>query len=183
MAASVAAERPTIGEAADTGERAVPKVTARALRGPVVIAAIVIAVDQLTKHWALNALGPSAAHPTGRNIDLFWTLRFNLAFNTGMAFSSGDGFGPFVPILAIAVIAALLISIGKSSSRWYVLAVGLVIGGALGNVVDRLFRGEGGLHGAVVDFIDVQWWPIFNVADIAVVTGGALLLLTTFRET
>lgn len=147
------------------------------MRAPIAIAAIVVAVDQLTKHWALNALGPSDEHPAGRNIDLFWTLRFNLAFNTGMAFSSGEGVGPFVPIIAIGVIAVLLISIGKSSSRWYSLAVGLVIGGALGNIIDRLFRGEGGLHGAVVDFIDVQWWPIFNVADIAVVVGGVLSTL------
>lgn len=158
------------------------KLSVRALRGPLLIAAIVVAVDQLTKHWALNALGASAAHPNGRNIDVVWTLRFNLAFNTGMAFSSGDGFGPFVPIIAVGVIAVLLISVGRTSSRWYNLAVGLVIGGALGNVVDRLFRGRGGLHGAVVDFIDVQWWPIFNVADIAVVCGGALLLLTTLRS-
>lgn len=141
-----------------------------------VVAAIVIVVDQLTKHWALNALADN------HTIDLFWTLRFNLAFNTGMAFSSGDGFGPFVPILAVGVVAVLLISVGRSTSRWYALAVGLVIGGALGNVIDRLFRGEGGLHGAVVDFIDPQWFPIFNVADIGVTVGGALLLLTSFRE-
>jgi signal peptidase II len=176
LAASVAAER----SAADRRGAVTPSL--RSLRAPMAIAAIVVVADQLTKHWALNALGPSAEHPSGRNIDLFWTLRFNLAFNTGMAFSSGEGIGPLVPILAIGVIAVLLISIGKSSSRWYSLAVGLVIGGALGNIIDRLFRGEGGLHGAVVDFIDLQWWPIFNVADIAVVVGGALLLLTTLRS-
>lgn len=148
----------------------------RSWRVPLLVAAIVIAVDQLTKHWALNALADD------HTIDLFWTLRFNLAFNTGMAFSSGDGFGPFVPILAIGVVVVLLISVGRSSSPWYSLAVGLVIGGALGNVSDRLFRGEGGLHGAVVDFIDPQWFPIFNVADIGVTVGGALLLITSLRE-
>ena len=108
MAASVAAER----SAADRRDAVTPSL--HALRAPMAIAAIVIAADQLTKHWALNALGPSAEHPSGRNIDLFWTLRFNLAFNTGMAFSSGEGLGPLVPILAIGVIAVLLISIGKS---------------------------------------------------------------------
>ena len=64
--------------------------------------------------------------------------------------------------------------------RRHPLAVGLIVGGALGNITDRLLRGEGWLRGGVVDFIDVQWWPIFNVADIAVTTGGALLLLTSF---
>lgn len=176
MAASVAAER------SRPSRRAVGNLSLRALRVPAAVAAIVVAVDQLTKHWALNALGPSAAHPAGRDIDVVWTLRFNLTFNSGMAFSSGAGFGPFVPIVAVAVIVVLLISVGRSSSRWYGIAVGLVIGGALGNIVDRLFRGRGGLHGAVVDFIDLQWWPIFNVADMAVVVGGALLLLTTLRS-
>ena len=80
-----------------------------------------------------------------------------------------------------AVVAVLLVSVGRSSSRWYPLAVGLVIGGAVGNVIDRLFRGDGGLHGAVVDFIDLQWWPIFNVADMAVVIGGGLLLVSAVR--
>lgn len=148
----------------------------RSWRVALLIAALVVAVDQVTKHWALNALDG------GRTIDLVWTLRFNLAFNTGMAFSSGDGFGPFVPILAIVVIAVLLISLGRASSPWYTMAVGLVTGGALGNVADRLFRGEGRLHGAVVDFIDLQWFPIFNVADIGVTVGGALLLLTSLRD-
>ena len=61
------------------------------------------------------------------------------------------------------------------------VAVGLVIGGSIGNVLDRLFRGEGWLRGQVVDFIDLQWWPIFNVADMAIVVGGVLLVVSTLR--
>jgi len=142
------------------------------------VMALVVAVDQLTKHWAVNALGPDAAHPRGRTIDLVWTLRLNLAFNRGIAFSSADELGPLVPIVAAIVVAVLVGSVGRVKARWYPLAVGLVAGGAAGNVADRLFRGEGGMRGAVVDFIDLQWWPIFNVADIGVVVGGALLALT-----
>jgi signal peptidase II len=56
-----------------------------------------------------------------------------------------------------------------------------VIGGSVGNVVDRLFRNDGWFDGAVVDFIDLQWWPIFNVADIGIVIGGGILLLLTLR--
>jgi signal peptidase II len=60
------------------------------------------------------------------------------------------------------------------------VAVGLVLGGALGNLIDRALRGGGGfLGGAVVDFIDFQWWPIFNVADSCVVIGAILLIIVT----
>lgn len=147
--------------------------SARSLRGPLAIAAVVVAVDQLTKHWALNALSG------GRTIDLVGSLRFNLAFNRGMAFSQGAGLGPVIGVVALLVVVGLLISVGRSTSRFYPLAVGLIIGGALGNLLDRLFRDPGWLRGGVVDFIDLQWWPIFNVADIAITVGGALLLLTS----
>ena len=72
----------------------------RTLTWPLALAAIVVAVDQSTKHWALNALDD------GRIIDLVGPLRLNLAFNRGMAFSRGDGIGPFIPILAIITSAA-----------------------------------------------------------------------------
>lgn len=146
----------------------------RSLRGSLAIAAAVVLVDQLTKQWALNALADGP-------IDVVWTLRFNLAFNKGMAFSQATGFGPIIGVVALIVIVALLVSVGRSTSRLYPLAVGLIIGGAIGNLLDRLFRDPGWLRGAVVDFIDVQWWPIFNVADIGVTVGGALLLLTSVQ--
>lgn len=147
----------------------------RRVRAPLVIAGVVLLLDQLTKHWAVNALAD------GRVIDVVGSLRWNLAFNRGMAFSQGTGLGPVIGIVALVVVVVLLVSIGRSESRWYPLAVGLIVGGALGNLTDRLFRGDGWLHGGVVDFIDVQWWPIFNIADIGVTVGGALLLLSSFR--
>jgi signal peptidase II len=140
---------------------------------PLLIAAIVVVVDQLSKQWALSTLDD------GRTIDIVGSLRFNLAFNKGMAFSQGTGFGPVIGVVALLVVVGLLVSIGRSTSRVYPLAVGLIIGGAVGNVLDRLFRDPGWLRGGVVDFIDLQWWPIFNVADIAVTVGGALLLVST----
>ncbi|MGH9270003.1 MAG: signal peptidase II, partial [Ilumatobacteraceae bacterium] len=141
-------------------------------RGPLLIAAVIVVIDQLTKHWALQALrdGP---------IDVLGSLRFRLAFNSGMAFSQGAGLGPVIGIVALLVMVGLLISIGRSTSRIYPLAVGLILGGAAGNLIDRLFREPGWLRGAVVDFIDLQWWPIFNVADIGVTLGGITLLLST----
>jgi signal peptidase II len=59
------------------------------------------------------------------------------------------------------------------------IALGLVLGGALGNLADRLIRGHGG---AVIDFIDFQWWPVFNVADMAITIGAVLLVIAGFRE-
>jgi signal peptidase II len=141
----------------------------------VAVAVAVVAVDQLTKSWAVNALDD-------RDIHLIWTLRLHLTFNAGMAFSQGRGLGPVIGVLALVVVVVLLASLRKGGSVLSAVAVGLVIGGAAGNVLDRLFRaGEGGfLSGRVVDFIDLQWWPIFNVADASIVIGAGLLLLASF---
>ena len=65
------------------------------------------------------------------------------------------------------------------TSRVTRFAAGLIAGGAIGNLVDRIFRGDRILHGSVVDFIDFQWFPIFNVADMAIDIGGAVFLLWT----
>ena len=138
------------------------------------IAVGVVIVDQLTKHWAVTSLGPD------REIDLFWTLRLNLAFNNGMAFGQGQGFGPVIGVIATIVIVYLLVSLRSEASTMSTIGMGLLIGGAAGNLIDRLFRGDDGfLRGAVVDFIDFQWFPIFNVADMAVNVGAALLILNS----
>ncbi len=145
----------------------------RAVRGSVLIAIVIVVVDQLTKAWALSALDD-------RDIDVFWTLRFHLTRNSGMAFSRGDGLGPVIGVVALIVVAVLLVSLRRQAGAAGAIAVGLVIGGASGNVVDRLFRSPGWLRGAVVDFIDLQWWPIFNVADMAITIGGLLLVFGSF---
>ncbi|HYN34968.1 MAG TPA: signal peptidase II [Ilumatobacteraceae bacterium] len=142
-----------------------------AWRMPVAIAAAVVVVDQLSKHWAVTSLG------TDRVIDLVWTLRFNLAFNNGMAFGQARGLGPVIGVVATVVIVYLLVSLRDQTSRLSTVGMGLLIGGAAGNLIDRLFRGDAWLNGAVVDFIDLQWFPIFNVADMAVNVGAALLIL------
>ncbi len=143
--------------------RAIPRLT-------VVVALAVLVIDQVTKAWALVALDD------GRIIDLIWTLRFNLVFNNGMAFSRGAGFGPIIGIVAVVVSVLLIRASTKTSSRLAQCAFGLVIGGAIGNVIDRLFREEAWMRGAVVDFIDLQWWPVFNVADMGVTVGAVLLI-------
>lgn len=135
-------------------------------------ALLVVVVDQLTKHWALNALdNDHVIHVVG-------SLQFNLGFNTGMAFSQAEGIGPVIGVVGLVVVAFLLIGLRRDTVPGS-LAVGLVAGGAAGNIVDRMFRGDGWFHGAVVDFIDLQWWPIFNVADMGIVCGAIALVISS----
>jgi signal peptidase II len=140
------------------------------------VAAVVLVLDQLSKWWAVNELST-------RTIDVFWTLRFNLARNTGAAFSVGRGtdFGRFIPLLALVVVAVVVWQGRTVTNRFGAVAIGMIVGGAIGNLLDRALRGTGGgfLSGGVIDFIDFQWWPIFNVADMGVVVGGILLLVAS----
>ncbi|MFM7666242.1 MAG: signal peptidase II [Actinomycetota bacterium] len=138
------------------------------------IAAIVV-VDQLTKHWALNRLSG------GRTIDIIGSLRFNLAFNRGMAFSQATGAGPIIGALAFVIIIVIVLWMRRSATGVSAVAAGLIVGGALGNLVDRLFRNDAWLRGAVVDFVDLQWFPIFNVADSCITIGAALMVLASLR--
>ena len=136
-----------------------------------VVALVVIVLDQLTKAWAVAALddGP---------VDLVGSLRLLLVRNDGAAFSQGRGLGWLFGLAAIVVAGALWLRRDVFAGTWGQVAVGLVVGGALGNLIDRLVREDGWLRGRVVDFIDVQWWPVFNVADIGVTIGIVLLVLS-----
>jgi len=148
----------------------------RALSGGWLWLAIpIVVIDQLTKAWAVDALADGP-------IDLFWTLRFNLTYNTGMSFGTGQGWGPVIGVVALLVIVVLLLGMQRGSGLGPTLAVGAIVGGAVGNVIDRLFRHPGWLRGGVVDFIDLQWFPIFNVADAGITVGGAVLLFTAWRS-
>ncbi len=140
-------------------------------RIPILIALGVVLLDQLTKEWALNELSD------GREVEVFWTLQWNLAFNSGMAFGRAEGWGPLIAVVATGVIVWLLLSLRSAPGPMSVVGMGLVIGGAAGNLIDRLFRGDAWLRGAVVDFIDFQWFPIFNIADICINVGAGLLIL------
>ena len=135
----------------------------------------VVALDQVTKTWAVNALN------NGRTIHVAWTLQFALGFNSGMAFSKATGLGPFIGIVATLAIVFILASLGKADSPSSALGMALVAAGAAGNVIDRLFRGDAWFRGSVVDFIDLQWWPVFNVADSAITVGGVLVILGALR--
>jgi signal peptidase II len=141
----------------------------------IAVAAAVVAVDHLTKWWAQNEL-------IGRDIDLVGSLRLHLTYNTGAAFSLGSRFAPFIALGAVVVVIVLL-GFGRGlRGALPIVGAGAVTGGAVGNLLDRLLRdGSGFLGGAVVDFIDLQWWPVFNVADIAITVGAIVLAVTLGR--
>ena len=139
-------------------------------------ATVVVALDQISKNWAVSSLRSGTPRP------VWGTLRWNLTFNGGMSFSKGQGAGPVLGMAAIVVACVLLASLRKGASPLLTTAVALIAGGALGNVLDRLFRGNGFMRGKVVDFIDVQWWPIWNVADMGVVIGAILMAVSLLIE-
>jgi signal peptidase II len=136
------------------------------------VAVVWVVLDQISKHWAVNALAD------GEVRHVIWTLQWNLAYNSGMAFSKGQGWGPVIGLVAFAVVVVLALSSAKLGSRLAEFAAGLLLGGAIGNLIDRLFREEGWMRGRVVDFIDFQWFPIFNVADMGVTVGAVLFALS-----
>jgi signal peptidase II len=113
------------------------------------------------------------------DIHVIWKLDFVLQYNTGGAFSLAQGWAPVIGGVAVVIVAVLLVSVRHARSNAVAAALGLVIGGALGNLSDRVFRSH---HGAVVDFIALHFWPTFNVADSCVVVGGLLLVVLMWRS-
>ncbi len=135
------------------------------------VAAVVVAVDQVTKTWALHRL----AHGP---VTVLGPITLTLSFNTGSAFSLFTGLTALVAIVALALVSVLVVLAWRSPTAGRAALFGLVVGGALGNLSDRLFRS---IHGAVVDFIDLKYWPTFNVADACIVVGCVLLVVSTLR--
>lgn len=148
-----------------------PRADRTAARLVLWVAAAVVLVDQLTKIWAVAALEDGPIH-------LFWTLDLRLTRNTGVAFSSGEGFGWLFGFVAVVVVVVLVRFRRRITSRAAAVALGAVLGGAVGNVIDRVVRGDRWMRGGVVDFVDLNWWPIFNVADAAITLGVIGLLFT-----
>ena len=139
------------------------------------VAAIVVVVDRVTKLWAERSL---AVYP--RDI-LGGALTLRLTSNSGGAFSMGDRAPLFFALAAIIVCAAIAVTSFRERSTAHGIALGLILGGALGNLLDRIIRGPR-LTGRVIDFIDPHIWPVFNAADAAIVCGAILLAVVALRE-
>jgi signal peptidase II len=139
-------------------------------------AAVVVVLDQLTKHWALAALSDGP-------VDLVGSLRLNLVFNDSAAFSLGGGNTTVIALIGVVLVGVLVTMGLRAERRAWALGLGILLGGALGNLADRAFRdGDGFLGGRVVDMVDLQWWPVFNLADVALWVGIGTLALASWRQ-
>jgi signal peptidase II len=137
-------------------------------------AALVVIADQATKAWAVEALAD------GQIVIIEGWLNLRLVFNTGASFSFFAKGGAVIALLVVAVVVMIFFALRDAGRRLDAVALGLVLGGAIGNLIDRVFRADGFLDGAVVDFINVPFFATFNVADIAINVGVALLLVGAF---
>src|SRR4029079_19765725 len=143
----------------------------RRLRLLLTVAAVVLVLDIVTKVLAVRLLTPGQpVSIVGDNIT--WTL----VRNSGAAFSMATGYTWVLTVIANGVVIGIIWMGRRLVSPWWAIGLGMILGGATGNLVDRFFRSPGPLRGHVVDFFAVGWWPVFNVADPAVV-GGAILLV------
>jgi signal peptidase II len=141
-------------------------------------AAAVLALDQLTKHLVVtNLAGRPPLDLIGDVVQLRYTT------NSGGAFSLLTGAPLFFGIMAMVIIGGIVYASRRAQPLSMLVVLGLILGGALGNLTDRLLRdGDAGLlRGEVVDFVKVGIWPVFNVADSCVVVGGILLALMLGR--
>jgi signal peptidase II len=136
------------------------------------VMAAVVLVDQLTKWWAVDRLSHGSIHLIG-------TLDLELSLNTGSAFSLLQGQDALLIVVAAVLVVGLSLLVWRAPTTARAATLGLILGGALGNLSDRLFRGD---HGAVVDFVALHFWPTFNVADASIVVGCGLLLVSLIRE-
>ncbi|MFC7624030.1 signal peptidase II [Microlunatus sp. GCM10028923] len=138
----------------------------------VAVAVTGVTLDLITKIMAVAWLNP--ADPVQL---LGGLLRLQLVRNPGAAFSLGENFTPVFAVLSAAVlIGIVLFGVRRIGHTGWAVAFGLVSAGVAGNLIDRLFRAPGFLHGHVVDFLQLPYWPIFNVADMCI-TGAAILII------
>ncbi len=137
---------------------------------------VVYAVDRLTKWWVLAALAD------GQPRQVVGTLvQLRLLHNSGAAFSMGAGSTWFFTAVSAAMSVAILVSLRRLREPRWTLALGALLGGALGNLTDRLLRPPGFGVGEVVDFIAVQRFAVFNVADSAIVLACIAMFLLSLR--
>jgi signal peptidase II len=146
------------------------------LRLWVAVAAGAFLLDQATKVWAEHALADG--EPRSVVGDL---LTFQLTHNPGAAFSMGTGYTVALTLIAITVIVVCLKMARRLGSTGWAIGLGLLLGGALGNVTDRIFRDPSPFRGHVVDWIELPHWPVFNLADTAICVAAGIFVLQSAR--
>ena len=160
-------ERGTVAPLNEPAPPAPTRATAgRCLATALVVAGLVVVADQVTTSIA-------EAHLRGP-VHVLGPFGLDLGYNTGSAFSLFTGAPAGLALVAAAVVVALVWAAVRARRLSVAVALGLILGGAAGNLGDRLFRGH---HGAVVDFITLTHWPTFNVADACITVGSVLLVV------
>jgi signal peptidase II len=140
------------------------------------VGAAVLAADLLSKQLAVHLLGDR--EPIGL---LGGVLTLRLVRNPGAAFGMAQGLTVVLTAVAVVVVVAILRTARRLRSGPWAVALGLVLGGALGNLTDRLFRAPSPGRGHVVDFLELPRWPVFNLADSAIVVAACLMVLLSAR--
>jgi lipoprotein signal peptidase len=140
------------------------------------VAVFVVVADLLSK---LAVVGHMTMYETHDVLD--GLLKITYTRNGGAAFSFGEGMTAVFGLVAIAVAVAIVRTARSLRSLTWAITLGLLLGGALGNLGDRIFRSPGFLRGHVVDWIELPHWPVFNLADSAIVCGGVLAVVLSWR--
>ena len=134
------------------------------------------ALDQVTKFLAVEHLtGADDKQLVGE------ILQLRLAYNTGAAFSAGEGFTEVITVIALIAVVVILWLTRRVRSLMWGAALGILLAGVAGNLTDRLLREPGPMRGAVVDFLMLPNWPIFNVADMCINAAAVLIVIASFR--
>ena len=132
--------------------------------------------DYATKAWALIALDNEPKKILGT------LLQFTLVKNSGAAFNLAGSFTAIFSVIAVLVIATIVRYAHMITSRGWLTCAGLLLGGVLGNLTDRIFREPGFFIGHVVDWIQIPYWPVFNIADSAITVAALIAVIQTMRN-
>ena len=151
--------------------------TVRTWRTLFSVAWFVWILDLATKIWAVSALSQRS------NVKVLGSFfQLTLVRNPGAAFSFAAGATIFLTIFAVLALLTILYFSPRITSKGWAVVLGLVMGGIIGNLVDRIFREPGVLRGHVIDWMQLPYWPIFNIADSAIVFAALISVVLTARN-
>ena len=140
------------------------------------VAVFLLVIDQITKLWAVATLVPGQPQELIGSV-----LQLNIIRNPGAAFSTGTGFTWFFTTLSIVATIGVLWFARRVRHRGWAYALGILVAGISGNLIDRLLREPGFYVGHVVDFVQLPNWPIFNVADMCINVAAVLIVILSFK--
>ena len=167
------------GDAGDTGEGSGARPLVRSRRAVLVVAVTALALVALDLVTKIVAVATLSDRPPVELIPGVLDLR--LTRNSGAAFSLAGGATVLLSLIAMLVVVVVAVTARRLASTAWALVFGGMLAGAVGNLIDRIFRSPGPLRGHVVDFIHIHHWPVFNVADSSIVCAGVLAVVLAMR--